>query len=127
MLNKIETLDAPRAIGPYSQAVSANGFIFVSGQLPIDPETGTLVEGDIGKMTTRVVDNMEAILKKSGSSLDKVVNVQVFLKDLKRDFMPMNEIYIQRFKSPCPPARATVEVSELPLGSLIEMACVAII
>lgn len=127
MLNKIETLEAPRAIGPYSQAVSANGFIFVSGQLPIDPQTGAILEGDIGKMTTKVIDNIEAILKKGGSNLDKVVNVQVFLKDLKRDFMPMNEIYLKRFKSPCPPARATVEVSELPLGSLIEMACIAVI
>ena len=127
MLNKIDTLDAPRAIGPYSQAVVANGFVFVSGQLPIDPSSGAIVDGDIGTMTLRVIENLEAILKKAGATLDKVVSTQVFLKDLKGDFMPMNEVYLKKFKSPCPPARATVEVSELPLGARIEIACVAVI
>ena len=125
MATKVDTPLAPRAIGPYSQAVKANGFVFVSGQLPVDPKTGELVQGGIGPMTERVIDNLEAILQAAGTSLDKVVSCQVFLKDLKQDFMPMNEVYLKRFTSDCPPARFTVEVSNLPLNVPIEIACVA--
>lgn len=127
MLTKIDTLDAPRAAGPYSQAILAGGFVFVSGQLPLDLKTGLLVTGGIGPMTEKVIDHLEAILREAGSSLDHVVSCQVFLKDLKEDFMQMNEVYLKRFKSPCPPARATVEVAELPLGAKIEISCIATI
>ena len=127
MLTKIDTVDAPRAVGPYSQAVVANGLVFVSGQLPLDPKTGHLVGGDIASMTDKVIDNLEAILKEAKTSLDKVVSCHVYLKDIKKDFMQMNEVYLKRFKSPCPPARVTVEIAELPLGAKIEISCIAVI
>nr|QIQ10883.1 2-iminobutanoate/2-iminopropanoate deaminase [uncultured bacterium] len=96
-LHKIETLKAPKALGPYSQGVSLlNGLVFVSGQLPIDPKTGKLVEGDIKQLTRQVIDNLEAVLLEAGSRLDLVVRSDVFLKDLK-DFAAMNEEYSKRF------------------------------
>lgn len=122
-MKKIQTDKAPAAIGPYSQAVVAGGTVYVSGQLPIDPATGKLVEGDIKILTARVIDNLEAILVAAGSSLDKVVRVDVFLKDLK-DFAAMNEVYAKRFSSA--PARQTIQVSALPLGSIIEISCIAV-
>lgn len=127
MKEKIDTHQAPRALGPYSQAVKCNGFIFVSGQLPINPKTGAVIEGDIQLMTAQVIDNLEAILKEGGSSLEKVVQCQVFLTDIKVDFSMMNEVYAKRFNSTIPPARTTVEVSELPLRSRIEIACMAMV
>jgi len=128
-LRKIETEQAPKAIGPYSQAISIpleSQLIFVSGQLPIDPKTNQLVEGNIVVLTRQVLDNIEAILKKAGSSFDRVVRVEVFLKHLERDFSSMNTEYAKRFTSATPPARQTVEVSELPKGSIIEISCMAI-
>lgn len=125
MKEKVDTLDAPRAIGPYSQAVKANGFIFVSGQLPVNPKTGEVAGDDIKSMTEQVIDNIEAILKEANSSLDLVVSCQVFLTDLKGDFVQMNEVYAKRFNSSIAPARATVEVSRLPLNCKVEISCTA--
>jgi len=127
-LKKIDTSKAPKALGPYSQAVvviNPSPTIFVSGQLPIDPETGKMIEGSIQLMTKRVIDNLEAILLEAGSSLEHVVRTDVFLKDLK-DFALMNEEYAKRFKGKLVPARQTVQVSDLPLGSPIEISCIAI-
>jgi 2-iminobutanoate/2-iminopropanoate deaminase len=126
---KIDTKNAPRAIGPYSQAITTQAhaeFIFVSGQLPIDPKTGKLIEGDIKAMTKQVIDNLEAILSAADSSLESVVRTDVFLKDLKKDFAAMNEEYAARFTGSAAPARQTVQVSELPLSSPIEISCIAI-
>jgi 2-iminobutanoate/2-iminopropanoate deaminase len=127
---KIETEQAPKAIGPYSQGVTAphgTSLVFVSGQLPIDPTTGKLIEGDIKALTQRVIDNIEAILKAAGSDLKHVVRTDVFLKDLKKDFGQMNEAYATRFTGATPPARQTIQVPELPLGSPIEISCIAIV
>ena len=127
MKKKVETLEAPKAIGPYSQGVKINSnqeLLFVSGQLPIDPKTGKLVEGDIRVLTNQVLDNLEAILKAGGSGLQKVLRVDIFLKNLKNDFSLMNEEYSKRFTGVAP-ARQTVEVAELPMGSPIEISCVA--
>lgn len=125
---KVETADAPRAIGPYSQAIfvkAANGLIFVSGQLPIDPKTGKLREGDIKVLTKQVIDNLEAILKEGGSRLQNVVRTDVFLKDLKKDFAGMNEEYAKRFNGLTAPARQTIQVADLPMGSPVEISCIA--
>jgi 2-iminobutanoate/2-iminopropanoate deaminase len=129
MLKKVDTSEAPRAIGPYSQAVSApagSRLLFVSGQLPMDPKTGELVQGDIQTLTRRVLDNIETILKAGESNFESVVRVDVFLKDLKKDFTGMNEEYAKRFTGAVTPARQTVQVSELPKGATIEISCIAI-
>lgn len=127
-LHKIETANAPKALGPYSQAVAlkeTRPLIFVSGQLPIDPETGKLIEGDIKALTKQVIDNLEAILHAGGSRLEWVVRTDVFLKDLK-DFSQMNEEYAKRFNGAVTPARQTIQVAGLPLGSSIEISCIAV-
>lgn len=124
-LKKIETLHAPQAIGPYSQAVFASPFVFVSGQLPIDPHTGQLVEEDIVLQINRVMDNLAAILKASGCSFHDVVRCDVFVKDLN-DFAVINREYAKRFTQPVPPARQTIQVARLPLDALIEISCIAI-
>lgn len=126
---KITTAQAPKAIGPYSQAIKvkfSGSLVFVSGQLPIDPNTGDMVEGDIRILTKRVLDNIEAILLAGGSSMQEVVRVDIFLKDLKKDFTAMNEEYAKRFSLSSPPARQTVEVSNLPKDSPIEISCIAV-
>jgi 2-iminobutanoate/2-iminopropanoate deaminase len=120
----IATDKGPKAIGPYSQAIRANGFIFISGQIPLDPKTQQMVEGDITKQTERVLENLKGILVASGSSLPHVVKTTVFLKDLN-DFAAMNEVYGRYFSSN-PPARATVEVSALPKGARIEIELIAL-
>lgn len=121
----VESPDAPKAIGPYSQAIIANGFIFTAGQVGADPKTGTLVEGGIEAQTEQVLKNIEAVLKASGSSLNDVVKTTVFLTDLN-DFAKMNEIYAKRFKTPFP-ARSTVQVARLPRDAKIEIEAVAIV
>src|SRR3989442_2999854 len=103
----IATDRGPKAIGPYSQAVKANGFIFISGQIPLDPRTQELVEGDVARQTGRVMENLKGIVEAAGSSLDRVVKTTVFLKDLA-DFPAMNEVYSRSFPA-YPPARATVQ------------------
>jgi 2-iminobutanoate/2-iminopropanoate deaminase len=120
----ISTDKGPKAIGPYSQAVKANGFIFISGQIPINPATGDIEVGDIGQQTTRVLENLKAIVEAAGSSLDKAVKVSVFLKDM-REFAAMNAVYAKYFPE-TPPARATVEVARLPRDVGIEIDIVAL-
>lgn len=119
----VATERAPRAIGPYSQAVIWQGLVFVSGQIPLDPLTGEIVEGDIAAQTERVLENLRAILEACGSSLDRVVKTTVYLADLN-DFPQMNEVYARYFPS-APPARATVEVSRLPRGARVEIEAIA--
>ena len=124
MRDVISTSDGPRAIGPYSQAIKANGFVFVSGQVAIDPVTNTLLSGDIGFQTDRVLKNLRGILAAAGSSLDKVVRATVFLKNMN-DFAAMNEVYGKYFTS-APPARSTVEVARLPKDVLVEIDVIAL-
>jgi 2-iminobutanoate/2-iminopropanoate deaminase len=124
MKEVISTNDGPKAIGPYSQAIRANGFVFVSGQVSFDPVTNTLVLGDVGAQTNRVIQNLSGILKAAGSSLDKVVRATVFLKNIN-DFAAMNEVYAKHFPSQ-PPARSTVEVARLPKDVLVEIDVIAL-
>ena len=124
MRDVISTKDAPQAIGPYSQAIRANGFVFVSGQVAIDPATQQVINGDVAAQTDRVLKNLSAILKAAGSGLDKVVRCGVFLKNMS-DFAAMNEIYGRHF-STAPPARSTVEVARLPKDVLVEIDVIAL-
>ncbi len=119
----IKTTDAPQAIGPYSQAVEAGGFIFVSGQIPLDPKTGNVVQADIKGQTKQVMDNAKAILVSAGCSIARVVKVTIYIKNMN-DFAQVNEVYGSYFPAD-PPARATVEVSRLPKDVGIEMDFVA--
>jgi len=124
MRDVISTKDAPQAIGPYSQAIRANGFVFVSGQVAIDPATQQVISGDVAAQTDRVLKNLGAILKVAGTSLDKVVRSTVFLKNMG-DFTAMNEVYGRYFSS-APPARSTVEVARLPKDVLVEIDVIAL-
>jgi len=121
----VETGDAPKAIGPYSQAIIANGFVFAAGQVGVDPKTGVLVEGGIVEQTEQTLKNIAAVLKASGSSLDDAVKATVFLADMN-DFAKMNEIYAKHFKTPFP-ARSTVQVARLPRDAKIEIEIIALI
>jgi len=120
----ISTAHGPKAIGPYSQAIRANGFIFISGQVAFDPSTGNLLEGDIAAQTDRVMKNLKAIVEAAGSTLDKVVKTTVFLKDMN-EFTKMNEVYGKYFAA-APPARATVEVARLPRDVRVEIELIAL-
>lgn len=126
---KIETQNAPTAIGPYSQAVkvkiSEGKLVFVSGQLPIDPKSGKLISGNISMMTKQVFSNIEAILKASGTDFSEVVRVDVFLKDMN-DFGEMNEVYKQYLNTQPYPARQTIQAGQLPLDAPIEISCIAV-
>ena len=124
MREVISTKDAPQAIGPYSQAIKANGFVFVSGQIPTDPATQQLIQGDAAAQTERVLKNLAAILKAAGSGLEKVVRSTVYLKNMG-DFAAMNEVYGRHFTS-APPARATVEAARLPKDVLVEIDVIAL-
>ncbi len=124
MLKKIETNGAPAAIGPYSQAIAANGFLFVSGQIPIDPQAGKIVETSIEGQTGQVLANIEAILKSENLSWEHVVRCEIYLKNLS-DFQMVNRLYGEKFTGPIKPARQTLGVSEIPLGALIEISCIA--
>ena len=124
MREAIATDRGPKAIGPYSQAVKANGFIFISGQIPLDPRTQELVEGDVARQTGRVMENLKGIVEAAGSSLDRVVKTTVFLKDLA-DFPAMNEVYSRYFPAN-PPARATVQVARLPRDVGVEIELIAL-
>lgn len=119
----VKTDAAPQAIGPYSQAIKANGFVFVSGQTALDPRTGQMVGQDIKTQTRRVLDNIKAVLQAAGISLDHVVRCSVFLKDMN-DFGPMNEEYGSYFRE-LPPARTTVQVAKLPRDALVEIDAIA--
>ncbi len=120
----VETVDAPKAIGPYSQAIVANGFVFAAGQIGTDPKTGVLADG-IEAQVEQVLNNIAAVLKASGSSMDNVVKATVFLADMN-DFAKMNEIYGKHFKAPFP-ARSTVQVARLPRDAKIEIEVVAVL
>jgi len=124
MREVIETRNAPSKIGPFSQAIRANGFVFVAGQVPVDPESRTVVAGDILVQTRRVFENLSAILDAAGSSLQKVVRVGVFLKNME-DFGRFNELYERYFPSE-PPARTTVEAARLPKDVLVEIDAIAL-
>lgn len=120
----ISTKEAPQAIGPYSQAVKANGLVFVSGQVAIDPSTQQVIQGDVTVQTDRVLKNLAAILQAAGSGLGKVLRCGVFLKSMN-DFVAMNQVYGKYFDS-APPARSTVEVSRLPKDVLVEIDVIAL-
>ncbi len=122
-MKSIATEGAPQAVGPYSQAVSEGGFVFTSGQIPLDPATGALVSGGIETGVERVFDNLEAVLKAAGVSLDDVVKTTVYLLRMS-DFAAMNAVYARRFGSHRP-ARSTVAVAELPKGAAVEIDVVA--
>ena len=124
MRDVVSTKDAPQAIGPYSQAIKINGFIFTSGQIAIDPATNQIIQGDVAAQTERVLKNLEAILKAAGSSLERVVRTTVFLKNMG-DFAAMNEVYGRFWKS-APPARSTVEVARLPRDVAVEIDVIAL-
>jgi len=119
----VSTPSAPKAIGPYSQAIRAGSLLFVSGQVPIDPATGQIVTGDIAAQTHRVFQNIGEILKAGGASFDHVVRTTVFLADMN-DFAAMNEAYATYFTTPAP-ARATVQVSRLPRDARVEIDVIA--
>jgi 2-iminobutanoate/2-iminopropanoate deaminase len=121
----IQTDNAPGAIGPYSQAIKAGGFVFVSGQIPTDPQTGEFVAGGITEQTEQVLKNLKAVLEASGSSLAQVVKTTVFLADMK-EFSVMNEVYATFF-SGAPPARATVAAAGLPRDARVEIEAVALV
>jgi 2-iminobutanoate/2-iminopropanoate deaminase len=123
-MESIQTDRAPQAIGPYSQAIKANGFIFASGQIPLDPATMRVVEGGIEEQTGRVLDNLKAVLEAAGSSLDRVVKTTVYLADMG-EFAAMNEIYAKYFGA-TKPARATVQVARLPRDVKVEIDVVAL-
>lgn len=123
-MNKIVSTDrAPKAIGPYSQAVISSGFAFLSGQIPLDPATGQLIGGDIAAQTERVLENLKSVLEAAGCSLAGVVKTTVYLKDMG-EFARMNEVYGRYFPSN-PPARATVEAARLPRDVRVEIDCIA--
>ena len=124
MREVISTPGAPKAIGPYSQAIRANGFVFISGQVAIDPATQQVIDGDVAAQTDRVLKNLSAILEAAGGGLDKVVRSTVFLKNMG-DFAAMNEVYGKYFKDE-PPARSTVEVARLPKDVLVEIDVIAL-
>lgn len=121
---QVYTESAPNPIGPYSQAVVVDGWVYVAGQVAIDPKTGTWVAGDIKAQTERALRNLEAILAAAGCRLQDVVKTTVFVTDLG-DFAAMNEVYGQFFNDTCPPARATVEARQLPGGCQVEIEAVA--
>lgn len=124
MREVIETEGAPKAIGPYSQAVKAGKMVFLSGQIPLDPKTGTLVTGDIAKETEQVMKNLQAVLEEAGLDFSHVVRCTIFLMDLQ-DFSTVNEVYGRYFPEE-PPARATVQVAGLPKGARVEIDAIAV-
>jgi len=119
----VATTAAPAAIGPYSQATVHNGIAYLSGQIPLDPATGEIVEGGIAEQTTRVLDNLRAVLEAAGASLDTVLKTTVFLADMG-EFAAMNEVYARYFATN-PPARATVQAARLPRDVRVEIECIA--
>jgi 2-iminobutanoate/2-iminopropanoate deaminase len=126
MQERVETTQAPKAIGPYSQAIKAGGFVFCSGQIPLDPITNELISSSITEETTRVLENLKAVLQAAGSDLSKVVKTTIFLTDMN-DFAAVNGVYGRYFTGATLPARATVQVAGLPRGTRIEIDAVALL
>jgi len=124
MREVIATKDAPQAIGPYSQAIKAEGMVFCSGQIALDPASGTIVGNDVAQQTERVLKNLAAVLAAAGSGLDRVIKTTVFLKNMA-DFPAMNEVYGRHFKT-APPARSTVEAARFPKDALVEIDVIAL-
>ncbi len=124
MREVIATTNAPEAIGPYSQAIKAGGLVFCSGQIALDPASGTITGGDVAQQTERVLQNLAAVLAAAGSGFDRVVKTTVFLKNMA-DFPAMNEVYGRYFKT-APPARSTVEAARLPKDVLVEIDVIAL-
>lgn len=122
----IRSEEAPKPVGPYQQAVKAGNLVFLAGQIPLDPKTGDMVPGGVTEQTERVIQNIKAVLKAAGTSLDNVVKATVFLKDLN-DFAKMNEVYAKYFAAETAPARSTIQVAKLPKDSLVEIEVVALI
>lgn len=122
-MKKVETLQAPAAIGPYSQAIVAGGIVFVSGQIPLRPD-GSLESGDVETQTHRVMKNLQAVLEAAGSGLSKVVQTTCYLRDMN-DFAAFNKVYGEYFSAPFP-ARATIQVARLPRDVAVEVACIAL-
>ncbi len=121
----VQSAAAPKALGPYSQAIVAGGMVYCAGQIPLDPKTGNVVPGGIAEQTAQVLANLRAVLKEAGSDLDRVVKTTVFLKNMN-DFAAMNEVYGKpEYFGPNPPARSTVEVARLPRDVLVEIELVA--
>ena len=125
MIETVATDQGPKAIGPYSQAVRANGFVFLSGQIALDPKTQKIIEGGIVVQTERVLENLKGIVEAAGASLQRVVKTTVFLADMN-DFAEMNEVY-SRYFATHPPARSTVEVSRLPRDVRVEIDLIALL
>ncbi len=125
MKKEIKSANAPKAIGPYSQAIAANGFVFASGQIPINPSSGKLNTGSIEEQTRLVLSNLKAVLEAAGSSFDKAVKCTVFLQDMN-DYSGMNAVYGEFFKAPYP-ARAAVQVARLPKDVKVEIEAIAVI
>ena len=125
MRDTVLTDRGPKPIGPYSQAIRANGFLYVSGQVALDPKTGEMSGGDIGKQTERTLENVKGIVEAAGSKMSHVVKTTVFLKDMN-EFAAMNEVYARYFSS-APPARSTVQVARLPKDALVEIEVIAIL
>lgn len=123
MKKAISTSNAPAAIGPYSQAIEANGMVFVSGQLPVDPATGEFAPGGVKEQATQSLTNIKNILAEAGLAMDNVVKTCVFLADIK-DFVAMNEVYATFFNAPFP-ARSAMAVKDLPKGAMVEIECIA--
>ncbi len=123
-LKEIQTNEAPEAVGPYSQGTQTGEFIFVSGQLPVDPKTGQKVEEDIKIQTERVIENIKAVLNAVGLDLSQVVRCDVFLKDMN-NFKAMNEVYASKFVTDPKPARQAVQVVQLPIDAMVEISCIA--
>ena len=124
-MQRVQTDQAPAAIGPYSQGIIANGFVFTAGQVPFDPQSMQLVEGDIGTQTDQVMKNLSAILREAGADLSTVVKTTVFLRDMN-DFVGMNEVYERHFGEH-KPARSTVQVARLPRDVAVEIEAVAVL
>lgn len=125
MIEPVATDRGPKAIGPYSQAIKANGFVFISGQIPLDPATQQLVQGDVAKQTERVLENLKGIAEAAGSSLNRAVKTSVFLADMS-DFTAMNEVYARYFTAHAP-ARSTVQVARLPRDVRVEIDLIALL